>query len=141
MLMLCLAASVLSANVAVESRNWYSFIITGLLTGMTMLVTPTLALVVPSLLLYRMWQSSQSRDRLRIAGGMAVCGVVCVLVMVPWITRNYMVSRSFQPTMTVSGLAAFEGNYIINNLGSHRQLYQVLAAAADEQVLIASSMG
>jgi hypothetical protein len=141
LLMFCLVASVLSTNVAVASRTWYPFVRTGVLVGITILVTPTLAVVIPALLLYRVWHTSHSQERRRVAAGTVICGLACLLVMTPWILRNYRLSRTFQPTMTVSGLAAFEGNYIINNLQSHRQLYEVLADAADEQIMIAQSMG
>jgi 4-amino-4-deoxy-L-arabinose transferase-like glycosyltransferase len=141
LLTLGLVASAVTANAAIERGGWRRYAIAGIVNGAALLVTPTAALVVPSLFLFKLWRASTKLQRRRIAGGLLICGLATAGVMTPWIVRNYVVSRSFVPTMTVSGLAAFEGNHVISNLDSSLPLYKMLADAVDEQMAIASSMG
>jgi len=61
--------------------------------------------------------------------------------MTPWVVRNYRLSGEFIPTMTVSGLVAFQGIYVIQHLDSPLEHFEILNHASDEQTAIANAMG
>jgi 4-amino-4-deoxy-L-arabinose transferase-like glycosyltransferase len=141
MLTLCLAASVLLAVIAMERQKWPSFAMAGVMYGITMLVKSSVAPVLPVLFLYRIWRTSDRMVRRKLFAGMAISGLATVLVMTPWVVRNYRLSGEFIPTMTVSGLAAFHGAYIIKHLDSNLEPLELLNHAVDEQNAIANAMG
>jgi 4-amino-4-deoxy-L-arabinose transferase-like glycosyltransferase len=141
MLTLCLAASVLYALIAIERQNFGAFAIAGMLNGLAMLVKSSVAPILPALFLYSMWKMGDGFRRRKILAGMAICGFVTVLVMAPWVVRNYRLSGEFIPTMTVSGLVAFQGMYVIQHLDSHLEHFEILNRASDEQTAIANAMG
>jgi 4-amino-4-deoxy-L-arabinose transferase-like glycosyltransferase len=141
LLTLCLVASALLAVVAVERHGWSTFAMVGAVNGLALLVKSSVAPVLPVFFLYGMWKTPDGFVRRRILAGMAICGVTTVLVMSPWVVRNYRISGEFVPTMTLSGLAAFQGAYIIKHLGSNREHFELLNDAADEQIAVANAMG
>lgn len=141
MLTLCLVASVLLTVVALVRQKWPSFAMAGVVNGLAMLVKSSVAPVLPVLFLYRTWKTPDKLMRSKIFAGMVICGFATVLIMAPWIVRNYRVSGEFIPTMTVGGLAAFQGAYFIQHLDSHRENVEIMEQAADEQVAIANAMG
>ena len=89
MLTLCLAASVLLAVIAMERQKWPSFAMAGVMYGITMLVKSSVAPVLPVLFLYRIWRTSDRIVRRKLFAGMAISGLATVLVMTPWVVRNY----------------------------------------------------
>jgi 4-amino-4-deoxy-L-arabinose transferase-like glycosyltransferase len=141
MLTLCLAASVLLAVIAMERQNWPSFAMAGVMYGITMLVKSSVAFVLPALFLYRIWRTPDRLVRRKLFAGMAISGLATVLVMTPWIVRNYALSGKFIPTMTISGQAAFQGAYVIKHLDSNLEYFELLNHAVDEQNAIANAMG
>jgi len=141
MVTLCLVASVLLGLSAMERGNWAIFVVAGLANGLALLVKSSVALVLPALFLYGMWRSRSGSARRKILIGMVTCGLVSALVLAPWVVRNYQLSGKFIPTMTVGGLVAFQGAYVIQHLNSNLESSQLLEQAADQQVVIANAMG
>jgi 4-amino-4-deoxy-L-arabinose transferase-like glycosyltransferase len=141
MLTLCLVASVLLTVVALVRQKWAGFAMAGVVNGLAMLIKSSVAPVLPALFLYRIWKTPDRLLRRRTFGGMVICGFATVLVVTPWIVRNYRVSGEFIPTMTVGGLAAFQGAYFIQHLDSDRENVEIMEQAVDEQVAIANAMG
>jgi len=141
MLTLCLAASVLYALIAIERQNLAGFAIAGILNGLAMLVKSSVAPVLPALLLYSMWKTGDGFVRRKILAGMVICGLATLLVMTPWIVRNYRLSGEFVPTMTLDGMAWFQGSYVIKHLDSNLEYFEILNHASDEQTTIANAMG
>ena len=141
MLTLCLAASVLCALIAIERQKLAGFAIAGILNGLAMLVKSSVAPVLPALLLYSMWKIGDGFVRRKILAGMAICGLATVLVMTPWVVRNYRLSGEFVPTMTVYGQVVFQESYAIKHLDSNLEFFELYNHAADEQTAIAKAMG
>src|SRR5204863_9922406 len=141
MLTLCLVASVLLAVIAMERQKWLSFAMAGVMYGITMLVKSSVAPVLPVLFLYHIGSTSDKIVRRKLFAGMAISGLATVLVMTPWIVRNYALSGKFIPTMTLSGQAAFQGEYTIKHLDSNLERFELLNHAVDEQNAIANAMG
>jgi len=132
---------VLCAVIAIERQNLAGFAIAGMLNGLAMLVKSSVAPVLPALLLYSMWKTGDGLVRRKILAGMAICGLATVIVMTPWVVRNYRLSGEFVPTMTLDGMAVFQGSYVIKHLDSNLEYFEILNHASDEQTAIAKAMG
>jgi 4-amino-4-deoxy-L-arabinose transferase-like glycosyltransferase len=141
MLTLCLVATLLFAVIAMERPKWSSFAIAGAVNGLALLVKSSVAPVLPAFFLYRIWTTTVAFVRRKSLAGIAIFGVSTALVITPWVVRNFCLSGEFIPTMTVSGLAAFQGAYVIKHLDSKVEYVELLNHAADEQITIANSMG
>jgi 4-amino-4-deoxy-L-arabinose transferase-like glycosyltransferase len=142
MLMLCMAASTWLLYRAIERQRIRDFVLLGLAFGVTMLVKPSVALMLPAVGLYLMfarsvWQSSI----LLLIRDFMITAVVAGLVMVPWVVRNYEISGHFVPTMTVGGLAVFQGVEVVKHHNEDKEHLELLEDAAVEQSHIAHEMG
>jgi 4-amino-4-deoxy-L-arabinose transferase-like glycosyltransferase len=141
MLTLCLVVSVLYALRAIKGLKFSEFAIAGIVNGLAMLTKSSVAPVLPVLFLYSMWKTSDAFVRRKLLAGMAICGFATVLVMTPWIMRNYLLSGEFVPTMTLDGMAVFQGSYLIKHLDSDLEYFEIFNHASDEQTAIAKAMG
>lgn len=118
------------------------FVLVGLVHGVGMLVKSSMALMLPALCIWLFIHHRRSRtDWTRIAAGTMLAGAVSLACQAPWIVRNYVVSGHFVPTMTVSAIAAFQGQYVVAHRNSGRQHARLLDEAADRQVLLVEQMG
>ena len=61
--------------------------------------------------------------------------------MTPWVVRNFEISGRFVPTMTVTGLAIFQGEEAERNAGNGEDSKDLLNDAAEEQLRIGHEMG
>ena len=59
----------------------------------------------------------------------------------PWVIRNYNLTEKFIPTMTIGGLAAFQGLYVIEHRSTGKQHYEICFDAEKETARIADAMG
>lgn len=141
LLMLCLVSLALLTIMAMRRFEWRDFSLLGLLNGVTMLIKSSVAPVLPVLFIYCLWNSPIGARRKKLVAGMAVSGLITMLVMSPWVARNYLVSSEFIPTMTVSGLVLFQGAYIIKHLDLKLEHFEILTQAANEQLVIARELG
>jgi hypothetical protein len=66
---------------------------------------------------------------------------VAALVMAPWVIRNYEISGKFVPTMTIGGLAMFQGEETVRNMGNGKDSKDLLDDAGKEQIRIGHEMG
>jgi 4-amino-4-deoxy-L-arabinose transferase-like glycosyltransferase len=142
MLMLCMAASTWLLYRSIDRQRVLDFVLLGLAFGVTMLVKPSVALILPAMGLYLMfarsvWQSSI----VLLIRSFVITGLVAGLVMVPWVVRNYELSGRFVPTMTVGGLAVYQGVEVVKHDGEDKDHFELLADAAMEQSRIAHEMG
>ncbi|HWB86365.1 MAG TPA: glycosyltransferase family 39 protein [Bryobacteraceae bacterium] len=104
-----LAATVLWATLALDgSRRWLGWCGYGLLWGLALMTTPTLASVLPLLLAwlaYRGWKHGRpwiSKPAVALAIALACC--------IPWTVRNYRVFHAFIPLRSILGLQLWVGN-------------------------------
>jgi hypothetical protein len=67
------------------------------------------------LFVYLVFTSKNSSERAKAVLRMAVLGLGTVIVMSPWIIRNYRLVHKFVPGATVAGVAAQEGLYSCEN--------------------------
>jgi 4-amino-4-deoxy-L-arabinose transferase-like glycosyltransferase len=96
---------------ALDAFRYRDFALAGVALGFGLLIKSTLALALPALCLY-----SLVRKRSRATG-------------------------KFIPTMTIGGLAAFQGLYVVEHRSTGKQHHEILSDAAMEQARIADAMG
>lgn len=104
-----LAAMILWATLALTEssrpRDWVGY---GLLWGVTLMTNPTLASLLPFLLIWLAY-----RLRKRHQPGLALPTIalaVAILCCIPWTVRNYSVFHRFVPLRSVLGLQLWLGN-------------------------------
>ncbi len=140
MLMLFIALSLWLCEIAVRNLRLRDFAWLGLAFGGMMLIKSSVALIFPGVAvvaIQKYWRS----DRLRaVVSGFTLAGVVAGFCMTPWIARNLSVSGKFVPTMTVGGLAAFQGQYVVKNLFSGKDHGVLVEEASRKQGEIAKEM-
>jgi 4-amino-4-deoxy-L-arabinose transferase-like glycosyltransferase len=139
-LMLCMAAAMWLLYRAIDREHAWDFILLGLVVGYTMLVKATVALIFPAVLLYLLLSPLRQSSVFMLLRNFTVAGFVAGLVMMPWIVRNYELSGDFVPTMTVGGLAVFQGIEVVKHDGNGEDHRQLLEDAANEQVRIGKLM-
>jgi 4-amino-4-deoxy-L-arabinose transferase-like glycosyltransferase len=89
-----------------DRETWALAALGGLVLGLTMLtrpITPPLALLVGVWFLFR-------RSLMQTIARMIPVAIVSLLVLVPWIARNYAVFNAFVPMTTTSGANFWQGN-------------------------------
>jgi 4-amino-4-deoxy-L-arabinose transferase-like glycosyltransferase len=104
-----LAAIILWATLALietsRPRDWIGY---GLLWGLTLMTNPTLASVLPFLLI---WLAYRLRKQHQPWLGLPTIALaVAILCCIPWTVRNYSVFHRFVPLRSVLGLQLWLGN-------------------------------
>jgi len=87
--------------------TWFGALFAGSLLGMTLLVHPSKAVMLPLVFVWVMWQFRKEGTKLLL--GLAI-PVVAVAVLSPWAIRNYYVFGEFIPFSTMGGSALLQGN-------------------------------
>jgi len=104
-----LAAIILWATLALietsRSRDWIGY---GLLWGLTLMTNPTLASVLPFLLIWLAYRLRKQHQPWLALPTIALC--VAILCCIPWTVRNYSVFHRFVPLRSVLGLQLWLGN-------------------------------
>jgi 4-amino-4-deoxy-L-arabinose transferase-like glycosyltransferase len=140
-LTLCLTATIWLLLKAMDSQRWWSFVLCGLTLGYTMLVKATVALIFPVVFLFLMVTPKIRRSLWVTFGQFVLIAITAAIVMTPWVARNFSISGRFVPTMTVTGLAVFQGEEAERNAGSGADSKDLLIDAAEEQLRIGHEMG
>jgi 4-amino-4-deoxy-L-arabinose transferase-like glycosyltransferase len=86
-------------------KTWKRALFVGFVLGVLVLSRPPLILLAPLLLVLMVL----SYERRAVPHFAAVCGV-CILVLGPWLWRNYLVHDRFVFVSTNGAIAMFEGN-------------------------------
>jgi hypothetical protein len=138
-LTLCLTATIWLLLRALENGRLRDYVLCGTVLGYTMLVKASVALIFPFIFLFVV-----TKGPLRITTAFrnfALMAVVAALVMTPWVARNYLISGRFVPTMTVAGLAIFQGEQVQKNSSNGKDSWELLDDASNEQLRIGDEMG
>ena len=126
---------------AFERHRVLDYAAAGLAFGAMLLVKSSAGLFPAFLFLYLLG----SRRRLVFVRyafvSVAALSVAASLVLMPWIIRNYLLVDKFIPTMTVGGLVAFQGLYVVEHEGEGKQHFELLNQASREQERIARELG
>jgi 4-amino-4-deoxy-L-arabinose transferase-like glycosyltransferase len=140
-LTLCLTITIWLLLRSIDSRRPRDFFLTGLALGYTMLVKASVALIFPCVFLFLVWPPKTRSEFWGITRNFAITAAVAAMVMAPWVVRNYAISGKFVPTMTVAGLAIFQGEEAERNIANGEDSWLLLDDASKEQIRIAQEMG
>jgi 4-amino-4-deoxy-L-arabinose transferase-like glycosyltransferase len=126
---------------AVEAGSLWRYLVAGLVLGIVVQIRST-PIVFPALLLfYLSLRAAGNRERLRVVLNVAVLVFGMLVIMTPWIIRNYRLVHEFVPTATVQGLALQEGQYACENFSSGESYYVLQTEAGQERDEIAAQLG
>jgi 4-amino-4-deoxy-L-arabinose transferase-like glycosyltransferase len=126
---------------AVEKGTLWRYWVAGLLLGIAVLVRSQVLLFPFFLLVYLVFTSKGISERVKIVQRVAVLGFGALLVMSPWIIRNYRLVHKFIPTATVAGTAAQEGLYACENSSTGLPFYLAQTRAGLEREQVARELG
>src|ERR1700733_5646697 len=140
-LTLCLTTTIWLLLRAIDSQRWWDYVLSGLALGYTMLVKATVALIFPALFLFLIWPLKMRRPFWLTSRRFVLAAITAALVMTPWIVRNFEISGRFVPSMTVTGLAIFQGEEAERNAGNGEDSKDLLGDAGMEQLRIGHEMG
>ncbi len=124
---------------AVEKRSLWRYWAAGLLLGVAVLVRSEILLFPLVLLVYLVFASKGTSERVKAAQWTAALSLGTVVVVSPWIIRNYMLVHKFIPSATVAGVSAQEGLYTCQHPGD--PFYEAQNKAGFQREEIARQLG
>jgi len=126
---------------AVDKGSIWRYGSAGLLLGVAVL-TRSEVMVFPLVLLgYLLLAAKGWAERVKVAEGIALLGVGALIVMSPWIIRNYLLVHQLVPSATVAGVAAQEGLYTCENAATGESFALGQTRAGYERADFAMQMG
>lgn len=126
---------------ALERKKTTDYAAAGVCFGAMMLVKSSPGLFPAALLIYLFAVRPTGGTVKPELAKFAVLVAAAFLVMSPWIIRNAELTGRFIPTMSVGGMAAFQGLYVVKNQHREEEHYEILWDAVGQQFEIAKSMG
>lgn len=126
---------------AVEKGSLWRYGAAGLLLGLAALVRSEVLLFPLFLLVYLVFASKGAGERLKMATRIAALGLGTVVVMSPWIIRNYRLVHKIVPGATVAGVAAQEGLYTCESAAPGESFAQAETDAGFKRAEIARQLG
>jgi hypothetical protein len=133
----------LTIYTALESDRWRRYVVAGLVLGVMVLVRSTPMLFPVFLLGYLLVARRQEvrKAKLVICRNIALMVLAMLVVLSPWIARNYSLTRKFVPTASMLGVSAQAGQYISTHLGEGKPWWILDREAGRERSHLAISMG
>lgn len=131
----------LALHSALEKGSLWRYWAAGFLMGVAVLVRSQVLLFPLFLLMYLVFVAKNRNEPVKRAQQIAVLGLGTVIVLSPWVIRNYSLVHKFVPTATVAGIAAQEGLYACENASADEPFYVEQNEAGLERVQIAKQLG
>jgi 4-amino-4-deoxy-L-arabinose transferase-like glycosyltransferase len=125
---------------AIDRNRWSDYATSGVALGATVLVKSPPMLFPVCVLVYLIVlerRSSIAKNCLQVA----TMVMAMLLVLSPWIIRNYSLTGKFIPTATVLGVSAHAGQYVNTHLPADASWALVDREAARERRKIAEQLG
>ena len=136
-----LLAFMLMLHRAVKRKEATAYVLAGCVLGLVVLSRSTPMLFPVFVLAYLVVTAASLRERLTAAWHVGLLVVSMVIVMTPWIVRNWMLTHQFVPTASVQGVAAQTGQYICSHLSFDTNFIDLDRAAAREREELARQFG
>jgi 4-amino-4-deoxy-L-arabinose transferase-like glycosyltransferase len=131
---------VLTLYRAIENNRWFDYVLSGVVLGATVLVKST-PMLFPVFLFAYLVVFERRSPILRICLHIAALVVAMLLVLSPWIIRNYSLTGKFIPTATVLGVSAHAGQYVKTHFPADGSWALVDRDGARERRKIAEKLG
>jgi len=106
---LLLVVYIVAVSKALRTGRWWDYLVSGAILGSTVLVRSTPILFPIALLGYLFFVERRKLTAVRNVGVMVTAMLV---VLSPWIIRNYRLTSQFVPTASVLGVSAQAGLYL-----------------------------
>lgn len=136
----CLVLFLFTLLRAMDRGDARHYAIAGGALGLVVLVRSTF-LLFPVFLVAFALLGGAGEDRRRAVRNMMVMTAAMLLVISPWIIRNYALTQAFVPTATVQGIAAQTGLYVCEmSSSSDEDLQSLDARSARERDALAHSL-
>ena len=132
---------VLTVMRALESTKARAYIISGLVLGVTVLVRSVPLLFPVWLLAYLLLFERRRSSMLLACRNVAILLATVLIVLSPWIIRNYRLTGKFVPTASVLGVSAQAGQYINLHLSEGKPWWELDREAAYERDRLAAQLG
>jgi 4-amino-4-deoxy-L-arabinose transferase-like glycosyltransferase len=126
---------------AVKTANPCHYLVAGLMLGVLVLVRSTPLFFPVFLLGYLFLTANSPKERWKLLMNVAVLVSGMVIVILPWIARNYMLVHEFVPTATVQGVSAQEGQYTCQRFSLDNSFRVLQDEAAQERNELARRLG
>jgi 4-amino-4-deoxy-L-arabinose transferase-like glycosyltransferase len=126
---------------AMDTGSLWRYGSAGLLLGVAVLTRSEVMLFPVGLLVFFLLAARGRVERVKVLEGFAVLIVGALVVMSPWIIRNYLLVHQFVPSATVAGIAAQEGLYTCENAASDESFTLGQTRAGFERAEIAKRLG
>jgi 4-amino-4-deoxy-L-arabinose transferase-like glycosyltransferase len=126
---------------AMERESLWRYAVAGLVLGAAVLVRSEVLLFPLLLLAYLLLVARGLAERGKAVARVAVLVLAVVVVLSPWITRNYLLVHQLVPTATVAGVAAQEGLYTCESTASDEPFYLGQTRAGFEREELATEIG
>jgi 4-amino-4-deoxy-L-arabinose transferase-like glycosyltransferase len=126
---------------AVCSNSSAAYVKAGIALGITSYVRSTALLFPTFLIIYGLLVHPGWRSVLRYASRAALVLACALLVLSPWIVRNYMLVGKFVPTASVQGVAMQVGNYLCVHADGKKEFVDLDFEAADARKKLAAGQG
>ena len=138
---LLLAIFLLTIYRAIRSNRALDYAISGLVLGLTTLVRSTPLLFPFFLLLFLLYSEKARVGFFAITRNFLVMVLSAVVVLSPWIIRNYSLTGKFVPTASVMGVSAQAGQYINEHLFDGAPWWLLDREASRERDKVAETLG
>jgi len=125
---------------ALESDRWRNSVISGAVLGLTVLVKST-PMLFPAFLLGYLLVFEPRRPKRMLFLNISSMVLAMLVVLSPWIIRNYAITGKFIPTATVLGVSAHAGQYVNSHLPADGSWALTDRQAARERRKIAEQLG
>ena len=126
---------------AVCSNSSAAYVKAGIALGVTTYVRSTALLFPAFLIVYGLLFHRDWRSVLRYAGRAALVLACALLVLSPWIVRNYMLVGKFVPTASVQGVAMQVGYYLCVHADEKKEFVDLDFEAAEARKKLAAEQG
>jgi 4-amino-4-deoxy-L-arabinose transferase-like glycosyltransferase len=95
---------------AIQTHGWFDYLLSGAALGATVLTRST-PILFPVFLLAYLATIEPKGSRFRLYRNVIVMAATALVVLSPWIVRNYLLVGKFVPTSSVLGISAHAGLY------------------------------
>jgi len=135
----CVVLFVLLLYRALETDSWLDYVACGCALGLTVLVRSTLMLfpIIALACLLVIFKRKLFPSTIKI--GLTIASML--LILSPWIIRNFQLTGKFVPTASVLGISAHSGQYVCENLTNENSRKDVDRRGAAERRRLAIELG
>jgi Dolichyl-phosphate-mannose-protein mannosyltransferase len=126
---------------AMRTGRTPDFLWAGLVLGLTSCIRSTALLFPAFLIIYQAFKDRSPRSMVRAAANIAVMFAAGLLVLTPWIIRNYALVGKFVPTASVQGIAMQVGQYICTHEDGRKSFGELDKEAAGVRNSLALAAG